>query len=335
MPENFEIAYPWVFVLLPIPLLVYWLFPAIRIKSSTLLLSNYQKAISYSGEKPKSAAEIKKRSIFFWIWFGIIWIAIISSLSSPQIVGKPELQVKTSRNFLITADISFSMATKDWMMEGEKVRRWDAVKSVMHDFIKKREGDRMGLIFFASSAYIQAPFTPELETVDQLLEEADVGMAGQMTYIGKAITKGIEIFEKDSLESKVMLLITDGVDGGSDILPLDAADLARKDSVVVHTIGIGEPGESGSDLDEETLEEIAELTGGQYFRAKDKERLEEIYTELDKLEPIEFEEKEYRPVRLLYPYPLALAIGMLMLYFLISMILNLERLIIRKEAKNV
>lgn len=335
MPANFEIGYVWVFILLPLPLLVYWLFPPIRIKSPSLQISTYQKAIAYTGEQPKRSAEIKRRKIFFWIWFGIIWVALLASLASPQIVGEPEMQVKTSRNFLITADISFSMATRDWMLDGKKTRRWDAVKSVMHEFIKKREGDRMGLIFFASSAYIQAPFTPELQTVDQLLEEADVGMAGQMTYLGKAIAKGIDMFDKDSIDTKVMLLVTDGVDGGSDILPLDAADLARKDSVVVYTIGIGEPGDGGSDLDEETLKDIAELTGGQYFRAKDKDRLEEIYEELDKLEPIEFEEKEYKPVTLLYPYPLALALGMLFLYFFVSMLLNLGRTIFRKEVPDV
>lgn len=335
MPANFEIAHLWVFFLLPLPLLVYWLLPAIRIKSPSLNISSYEKAIGYTGEKPKKSAEIKKRNFFFWLWFGIIWACMLTALASPQIVGEPELQVKTSRNFLIAADISFSMANDDWVLEGRKVRRWDAVKSVMHEFIKKREGDRMGLVFFGSSAYIQAPFTPDLKTVDQLLEEADVGMAGQMTHIGKAITKGIEMFEKDTIETKVMLLLTDGVDAGTDILPLDAADLARKDSVMVYTIGIGEPGNAGSDLDEDTLKEISEMTGGQYFRAKDKERLEEIYGELDKLEPIEYEEKQNKPVSLLYPYPLALALGMLLLYAIVSSIMNVIKSIFRKEGTDV
>jgi len=191
----------------------------------------------------------------------------------------------------------------------------------MHDFISKREGDRMGLIFFGSSAYIQAPFTPDLATVDNMLEEADVGMAGQMTNIGKAIVKGVEMFQQDTIKTKVMLLLSDGVDAGTDILPLDAADIAKKDSIQSYTIGIGDPNKPGSDLDEKTLKEIAELTDGQYFRAIDSERLEEIYTELDLLEPIEYEEEEYRPKTLLYYYPLGIALVIaILLSFINSLI---------------
>jgi Ca-activated chloride channel family protein len=241
------------------------------------------------------------------------------------------MKVKTSRNFLIVADISFSMAQSDWMIEGKRATRWEAVKKVMHDFIARREGDRMGLIFFGSSAYIQAPFTPDLETVDNMLEEADVGMAGQMTNIGKAIVKGIEMFDQDTIKTKVMLVLTDGVDAGTDILPLDAADLAEKDSILVYTIGIGDPSGSGSDLDENTLEEIAEMTGAQYFRAIDADRLEEIYDELDKLEPIEYEEEEYKPTTLLYYYPLGGAIVLALILSLIFGSISALKLLVNKK----
>jgi len=323
MPANFEIAYPWVFLLLPLPLLIYWLLPALRMRSASLNLPTFQKAIDYTGQKPKKAALIKRRGSLRWILLMLCWILLLATLSSPQLVGKPEMKVKTSRNFLIVADISFSMATKDWEIDGQKARRWDAVKEVMQDFIEKRKGDRMGLIFFGSNAYIQAPFTPDLVTVGYLLDEADVGMAGQMTHIGKAITKGVEMFERDTIDTKVMLLLTDGVDAGGDILPLDAADMAQKDSVIVYTIGIGTPGSGGSDLDEKTLQEIAGMTNGQYFLAKDRDRLQEIYTELDKLEPIEYEEKENKPVTLLYYYPLGAAMGLLILTSLVFVIINL------------
>jgi Ca-activated chloride channel family protein len=322
MPANFEIAYPWVFFLLPLPLLVYWLLPPLRMRSASLTLPTYQRALAYTGQKPRRSALVKRRGILSWIALMLGWILLLGALSSPQLVGEPELRVKTSRNFLITADISFSMAQKDWTIDDEPVRRWDAVKTLMHDFIQKREGDRMGLIFFATSAYIQAPFTPDLETVDQLLEEADVGMAGQMTHIGKAITKGVEMFQKDTIETRVMLLLTDGVDAGTEVLPLDAADLAQKDSVIIYTIGIGDPEGTGADLDEETLQEIAEMTGGQYFRAIDEERLQEIYAEVDRMEPIEYEEEENRPVTLLYYYPLAGAVVLLLLVALFSSVIN-------------
>ncbi len=255
---------------------------------------------------------------------------MIGALSSPQLVGEPEMKVKTARNFLITADISFSMAQKDWKLENKKVRRWDAVKNLMHDFIKERKGDRMGLVFFATNSYVQAPFTPDLQTVDQLLDEADVGMAGQMTHIGKAISMGISLFKEDTIKTKVMLLLTDGVDGGTDILPLDGAEMAKKDSVIIYTIGIGEPGKSGSDLDEKTLQEIAEITGGKYFRAKDADALKQVYEEVNKLEPIEFEEEENRPVTLLYMYPLGAALGLALTASFLSVLVSLLIKLVKK-----
>ncbi|MDG3583879.1 VWA domain-containing protein [Galbibacter pacificus] len=326
MPDNFEIAYPWVFFLVPLPLLIYFFLPALRIKSASLFLPVFNKALDYTRQKPRKSALVKRRNFLVWLGLFLCWVLLLVAISSPQLVGKPEMKVKTSRNFLIAADISFSMAQSDWTINGKKARRWDAVKQVMHEFIKKRKGDRMGLIFFASNAYIQAPFTPDLQVVDQMLEEADVGMAGQLTYIGKAITKGVEMFERDTIKTKVMLLLTDGVDAGSDILPLDAADLAKRDTVRIYTIGIGDPGKAGVDLDERTLQEIARVTNGQYFRAKDKARLEEIYTELDTLEPIEYVEEQNKPITLLYYYPLGAAIGVLLVMMVILTIVNFIKL---------
>ena len=322
IPENFEIAFLWVFWLLPLPFLIYWLLPPLRLKSASLSVPNFKKAQEYTGEKPRSSAMIKRRNLFSFALLTIIWVLLLAALSSPQLVAEPEMKVKTSRNFLIVADISFSMAQNDWVEKGQRVRRWDGVKSVMHDFISKREGDRMGLIFFGSSAYIQAPFTPDLVTVDGMLEEADVGMAGQMTNIGKAIVKGIEMFDQDTIKTKVMLLLTDGVDAGTDILPLDAADMAKKDSIMVYTIGIGDPNSGNSDLDEKTLVEISEMTNAQYFRAIDTERLDEIYDELNRLEPIEYEEEAFRPKTLLFYYPLAAALFLAIFQSLILSVLK-------------
>lgn len=323
MPENFEIAYPWVFILTLMPLLMYWLAPPFRIKSASLQVPNLERAASITGLKPRNSALITKKNRWVSFFLFIVWILLLTALSSPRLVGEPELKIKTSRNFLIVADISFSMANSDWVVEGKRVTRWEAVKRVMHEFIEKRTGDRMGLIFFGSNAYIQAPFTSDLATVDLLLEEADVGMAGQMTNIGKAVVKGIEMFDQDTIKTKVMLILTDGVDSGTEILPLDAADLAKKDTIHIYTLGIGNPDNSGSDLDEETLKEISEMTDARYFRAMDTEQLSEIYTELDKLEPIEYEEETYIPSTLLYHYPLTLAIVMTLLLSLMQGIVAL------------
>ena len=323
MPENFEIANMWVLWLLPLPLLVYWLLPPLRFRSSSLNLPDFKKAQTYTGEKPRISALIKKQNIISRIGIILIWILTIAALSSPRLVGKPEMKVKTSRNFLILTDMSFSMANTDWTIKGKKVRRWDAAKQVLSDFISKRKGDRMGIIFFGSSAYTQVPFTPDLKTVKQMLDEADVGMAGQMTSIGKAIVKGVELFRQDTIKTKIMLLLTDGVDAGISIAPLDAAEMAKRDSVIIYTIGIGDPDKPGVDLDETTLKQIAELTDGRYFRAVDAAQMAEIYDELDKLEPIEYEEESYKPTTLLYYYPLGLAVALGILLFLIFSVVDL------------
>jgi len=325
MPENFEIANMWVLWLLPLPILVYWLLTPLRFRSSSLNLPGFKRVQKYTGEKPRTSAMIRKRNVVNRIGIILIWILTIAALSSPRLVGKPEVKVKTSRNFLILADMSFSMANSDWTIDGKRVRRWDAVKQVLSSFITKREGDRIGIIFFGSSAYTQVPFTPDLKTVEQMLDEADVGMAGQMTNIGKAIAKGVDLFQQDTIKTKVMLLLTDGVDAGMDILPLDAAEMAKKDSIIIYTIGIGDPDKPGADLDETTLEQIAELADGRYFRAIDAEKLEEIYSELDKLEPIEYEEENYKPATLLYYYPLGLAVALSILLFLVFSIVELFR----------
>ncbi|WP_298534134.1 VWA domain-containing protein [uncultured Algibacter sp.] len=308
MPENFQFAYPYVAFLAVLPILIYWILPAIKNRSTALIYPYFDASSKTANQKPKKASHIKNRSWFSSFCMFIIWLLLLSAMASPELVGKPERKVKTSRNFLILADLSFSMANNDWMINNKKVTRWEAVKNIMQDFIVKRESDKMGLIFFASNAYIQAPFTTDLKTVQTMLDEADVGMAGQMTNIGKAIVKGMDMFERDTIPNKVILLLTDGVDSGMDILPLDAANMAKKDSTIIYTVGIGDPGNLGSDLDERTLTEIAELTKGQYFRAKDTEALENIYAELEKLEPVEYEEESYTPKTLLYYYPLGAAL---------------------------
>ncbi len=307
--------------------------PPLRIRSTHLLIPNMQKASGYTGQKPKRASFVKKKNGLEFFVLTLVWILLLGSLSSPQLVGKPELIVKTSRNFLVVADMSFSMAEKDWKINGEKVSRWDAVTSVLHDFIDKRSGDRIGLVLFASNAYVQVPFTPDLETVNTLLDEAAVGMAGQTTAIGKAIVRGIDLFENDSIDTKVMLLLTDGVDSGQGILPLDAAEMAKRDSIKVYTIGIGDPNSANSDLDEVTLEEIADITGANYYRAIDSEKLNAIYSTLNELEPIEYEEEAYKPRTYLYPYPLGAGLVLLMLYLLLGSVFKVVKRMLNKKSE--
>ena len=320
----FEIGYPWVYWLAPIPILIYWILPPLKIRRSALIFPNIHTAAAQSKTMLKKSAWVSKRNLLQWICLWLAWGCTLFALSSPQLVGQPEMKVKTARSFVIAADISFSMATRDWTIDGQRMTRWEAVKTLLEEFIDTREGDRLALIFFGSNAYLQAPLTTDLEIVKRLLEETDVGMAGQMTSIGKAIGFGVQLFEKDTLEQKVMLLLTDGVDGGQGVAPLDAAQLAKSDSIKIYTLGIGDPSQPGADLDEGALKKIAEVTGAEYFLAIDSEQMESAYTTLDALEPIEFEEENYKPVNKLFYYPLLAALG---LSFFLLIVRILEKVI--------
>lgn len=319
----FEFANIWVFVLFPLPFLVYWLLPALRSKSDSVLVPFLKDAAEVSGEKLKKRAWVSKRNLLQWFFLVLIWSSFLVALARPQIVGQAEMKIKTVRSFVVAADISFSMANKDWVIDEERVTRWEAIKSILKEFIEKREGDRMALVFFGTNAYLQTPFTTDLEVVDWFLEETDVGMAGQMTSIGKAIGFSVRLFEQDSLDQKVILLLTDGKDGGNGILPADAAYIAKKDSIKIYTLGIGDPNAPGSDLDENTLINISDITDGKYFRAIDAVELAKVYEEIDRMEPMEFEEEENKPIATLYHYPLILSILFAFLLVLIRFILSL------------
>jgi Ca-activated chloride channel family protein len=324
---HFEIAYKWIFLLLPLPLLVYFLLPPLKKRRSALIAPFFERTVSVSGQKPKKSAWITRKKFWGWLLLLLCWICLVSAASSPQYVGQPGKKIITARSFLITADISFSMAqTTDWVLNGKRTTRWDAVKTILKDFIKNRKSDQMGLILFATHAYLQAPLTTDLNAIDWLIDQTEVGMAGQMTSIGEAIAFGVKVFKEDTLKQKVMLLLTDGIDEGKSVNPMNAAQLAGRDSITIYTLGIGKAqGSGGYDLDENTLKEIAKTTGGRYFNATNQGQLKAIYQQLDKIEPIKYEEETYKPVRLLYMYPLALAIALGLVFHFINGVVNLFR----------
>jgi Ca-activated chloride channel family protein len=195
-----------------------------------------------------------------------------------------------------------------------------ATKAVAGDFISRREGDRIGLILFGERAYLQVPLTLDRDTVNALLLEAFIGLAGEKTAIGDAITLAVKRIHDQGSEGaeQVLILLTDGANTAGEIDPLKAAELAQQIGLKVYTIGIGAEQmvvssitggmrrvNPSADLDEETLTKIAELTGGRYFRAKDTAGLQEIYRLLDEMEPVAEPEAGFRPVKSLYYWPLA------------------------------
>lgn len=319
----FEFANPWVFWLLPLPFLVHWILPPVYRRAEALMVPFIHQAASATGNRLRKGAWISRRNILQWIMLLFTWFFFIGALARPQLVGKPQMKVKTARSFVIAADISFSMANRDWVVDGNRYTRWEGVKQVLGDFIETRDGDRMALLFFGTNAYVQTPLTTDLEVVRWFLEETDVGMAGQMTSVAKAIGMGMKMFEQDTVKNKVMLLLTDGQDGGKGITPIDAAYLAKADSIKIYTLGIGNPNASSSDLDETTLKKISKITGGKYYSAMDQDQLQEVSDELETLEPMEFEEEEYKPITHLFFYPLIAAIVSAFLLLFVRIILSI------------
>src|SRR5918993_2631689 len=321
---HFEIAHKWIFFLLPLPLLVYALLPALRKRRLALITPSFARAATVSGEKPETRAWVTRRNILGWIILTLCWISLLAAASSPRFVGEPDKRTKLMRSFLIAADISFTMAERDWIVGGKRMTRWEAVRAIMKDFVKERKSDQIGLVMFASHAYLQAPLTVDLPAIEWLLDETAVGMAGQMTSLGEAIGFSIKVFRSDTIKQKVMLLLTDGVDSGEDIAPLDAAQAARKDSITIYTLGIGKArGSGGYNIDEKGLTEIAAITGGKYFNAMNEGQLKNVYAELNKLEPVQYEEEQYKPVQLLYHYPLLAAVALGLLFHFINGIVHL------------
>jgi Ca-activated chloride channel family protein len=189
---------------------------------------------------------------------------------------------------------------------GETVDRLTAVKEVLDEFLTRREGDRVGLIVFGNAAFTQVPFTQDLEAARILLEETRVRMAGPRTAFGDAIGLAITLFEESEVEDRVVIALTDGNDTGSRVPPAEAARIAEDRGISIHVIGVGDPAAVGEEqLDEEALRTVAATTGGRYFHAADRDALQEIYAELDRIGTREVETATYRPRRDLFHWPLA------------------------------
>jgi Ca-activated chloride channel family protein len=229
---------------------------------------------------------------------------------------------------MIALDISGSMEVADYELNNRMVSRIALVKAVAERFIARREQDRLGLILFGSRAYLMTPLTFDRTTVGTMLSEAVVGLAGRETAVGDALALAVKHLRDQPEDNRVVILMTDGANNAGHIEPLAAAELAVQAGVRVYTIGIGGglgggmaqsrspfgagPARAGSDFDPATLERIAEMTGGRFFSAHAREQLEEIYAELDRLEPSERDERSLTPRRSLYMWPAA---GALLLSF--------------------
>ena len=254
----------------------------------------------------------RSQQIVVWL----AWALIIMALARPQWLGETESKILPSRDLLLAIDLSGSMSAEDFTdAEGKRVDRLTAVKSVLDDFLTRRKDDRVGMIFFGSAAFIQVPFIDDVEVCRQLLGEAQVGMAGPKTVIGDAIGLAITVFQKSDLDDRVLILLTDGNDSGSKVPPANAAKLAADFGIVIHTIVVGDPTSVGEEaIDEEVLKEISEITDGSFYRAEDREQLENIYEQIDALSTRDVQSLTHRPTYELFQWPLGLLVVLVIGY---------------------
>jgi Ca-activated chloride channel family protein len=305
-----EFAWPWLFILLPLPLLAL-LLPRAQVSRPAALRFPFFEALSAS-----TAGRERGRQVWRLPLALLAWLLLIIAAARPQLIGETVHLPVAGRSLMLAVDISGSMQTDDMRIGGQRMTRLSAVKQVAGNFIEEREGDRVGLILFGDQAYLQAPLTFDRRTVNTLLDEAVIGLAGRSTAIGDAIGLAVKRLQDQPEENRILILMTDGANTAGAVSPLKAADLAATANVRIYTIGIGASERivrslfgnrrvANMELDEKTLRAIADKTGGRYFRARDTGSLADIYALLDEIEPVSEDTQSYRPVDELYSWPLA------------------------------
>lgn len=314
--SMFEFHWPLCFLLLPLPWLYHRWLPAAQTRSAALQVSFIDRLQTLQALSPESRNPGRK-----WPHL-MVWVLLVCAAARPQWLGEPLPIASSSRNMMLAVDLSGSMEFRDMQLDGREVNRLTLVKELLGDFIERRHGDRLGLVLFGSQAYVQAPLTHDLQAVAQWLDESFIGLPGRETAIGDAIGLSIKRLQNEPAASRVMILISDGANTAGSVSPLRAARLAAEHQIRIFTIGVGAdaPAQTSAfsfqdlqsdpsiELDEPSLREVAQLTGGEYFRARNAEDMQAIYQRLDKLEPALRADLPDRQSTPLYPWPLGLAL---------------------------
>ncbi len=311
---------PWALVLLALlPLIVAWRRRGI-----------YQAAVRYPSLGLLRSLPLGSRQRWRWVLpvtRGLVLVLLSLALARPQLGKAESRHVGAGIDIVLSVDISGSMRSEDFRLEGRRASRLDVVKSVVRDFVTERPDDRIGLVLFSARPYTQCPLTLDHGWLLQNLERTRIGMIEDGTAIGSALAAAIGRLEHSAAKSAVVILLTDGQNNAGKISPLTAAEAARALGVKVYTIGAGTQGMApyptrdafGNlvyrpiqvDIDERTLRQIADTTEGQYFRATDTASLKDIYQTIDQLERSEFDVPRYLDYDELYPWLVAPAVMLL------------------------
>ncbi len=306
-----HLVWPWMLAAAAAPFLVARLAPrAPDAAGAPMRVPWFEEAAAWSERASGSGPRIRRAVAL------LAWSALVLAAARPQWVGDPVPLPAHGRDLMLALDLSGSMRERDMKSGARLEARIDVVKRVAGEFVERRAGDRVGLILFGSRAYLQAPFTLDLDTVSGMVSEAVPGLAGEQTAVGDAIGLAVKRLRERPMERRVLVLLTDGADTASRVDPRSAARFAAAEGITIHAVGVGADEEvasrwlgalrsrARSALDETTLQAIAGMTGGRYFRARDTAELEEIYRLIDALEPVAGGGEVFRPTRELFHWPL-------------------------------
>ena len=285
--------WPWLFLLLPLPLLARWLLPATEgVGGSPLQVPFYHQLSRLSGHH--SMGGVWNRRLLPPL---LIWLLLVTSAAQPVWLGDNRPQPTTGRDLMLLIDISGSMRHVDFRLHEEPAERLQVVKLVASEFVEQRRGDRLGLILFGSQPFLRAPLSHDRATIRALLQESEVALAGEYTAIGDAIGLGIKRMHDLKSDSRVMILLTDGANNEGRIPPRQAAEIAAARGIRIYTIGVGAvetPGpnpfgvwssDNAQRFERQVLEDIAAITRGHFFHVLDTAGLQAAYTRLNELEP--------------------------------------------------
>lgn len=306
----FELANPWVLLVLPLPLIFWYLVPRATVQLPTALKVPFFEALL-------DVAEQEKRSItahYSLLIPTLAWLLLVFALSGPRWVGPPKPIAREGYNIMMALDLSGSMEIPDMILHGRPASRLSVVKSAAEHFVRDRSGDKIGLVLFGTRAYLQTPLTYDRHTVLLRLQDATAGLAGKTTSIGDAVGLSVKRLDDVPKQGRMIILLTDGANNSGVLDPLKAAELAKDEGIKIYTIGLGSETDqraligdfivqnAAADLDEETLKKMSHMTGGRYFRATDSETLHSIYKTINQLETVHQEQATVRPQKEYYPW---------------------------------
>lgn len=313
--------WPYAFILLILPFIVYLSLKEIKKSSFTFLkVQDLKDFLMFKENRFLSSNLIKICLLSF------SFLSLVIGAARPQILKEAIPVKKEGRDLMLAVDLSESMLIRDFEVKGKFIDRLSLLKMVAKDFIDQRKGDRIGLILFGTNAYIQTPLTYDHETVKQLLLESEVGLAGGNTAIGDAIALAVKQLKSSKEKSRVLILLTDGNNNSGALSPEKATELAANIHLKIHTVAIGPKVENKRflghvEIDEKALKAISDKTGGKYYRAYNSQELGKIYDEINQLEAVEQDELYFYPKEEVYYIPVLLAI----LGLSLVMLLNFQR----------